>query len=357
METETQQKLKTILITGGAGFLGANLAARMLQYGGWRVIIYDTFLREGSRENVKWLKTIGNVEVVDGNIEHYNSIYNTIKKYEPNVITHLAGQVSMQSSLERPNYDFDVNAIGTLNVLEIVRLLQLQCRIIYSSSNKVYGKITKYGPPYLRENETRYFITEDDFDVTIDENETFAPSTPYGCSKGTADLYMREYANTYGLDTIIFRHSTIYGPHQWAVETQGWVNWFCGEALELKLCDKTNGEVKVSGTGKQVRDILHVKDAVEAYLSVINTDKSVFDEFGRVFNIGGGPEYNMSIIELLQLLKELTGVNISMNNGPERLNDQRVYISNVYRAQRAFGWEPKIGPYEGIKDTLLWLQS
>ena len=241
-----------LLITGGCGFLGSNLAAHALEQG-IELCIFDSLYREGSLSNLTWLKGKGKFKYVHGDIRNYNDVTKTIKGFQPTQIFHLAGQVAMTTSIADPRMDFEVNVMGTHNLLEAVRLYAPEVGVIYSSTNKVYGDLEQFK---YRETETRYECV--DAPQGFDETVQLSFHSPYGCSKGAADQYMLDYARIYGLKIAVFRHSSMYGGRQFATYDQGWVGWFCQKAVEAKRGGKN--PFTISGTGKQVRDVLHADD-------------------------------------------------------------------------------------------------
>ncbi len=267
-----------LLITGGCGFLGSNLAADALSRGDV-LMVFDNLSRAGSRENLSWLNQSGKFSFEHGDIRNQNDITRVIQLFRPDVIFHLAGQVAMTTSIANPRMDFEINVLGTHNLLEAVRLHAPEATVIYSSTNKVYGDLEQYS---YRETETRYECI--DKPTGLDETTPLEFHSPYGCSKGAADQYMLDYARIFGLNTVVFRHSSMYGGRQFATYDQGWVGWFCQKAVETK-----GGILRepftISGTGKQVRDVLHADDMRSLYLSAVQNIKGAK---GQAFNIGGG---------------------------------------------------------------------
>lgn len=333
------------LITGGCGFVGNNLAAEVLKRGE-ELVIFDNLYRFGSYQNLEWLKSQGKFKFIHADIRNANDVEKIIKDIKPNVIFHLAGQVAMTTSIENPRLDFEVNALGTFNLLDTVRKYSPKSIIIYSSTNKVYGSLewVKY-----KETETRYITP--DFPEGFPETIPLDFHSPYGCSKGIADQYMLDYARIYGLKTVVFRHSSIYGERQFATYDQGWVGWFCLKALEIK-----RGVLKdtftISGNGKQVRDILHASDVVKLYFQAV---KNVEKVKGQAFNIGGGIENSLSLLELFDILEKELDVKLCYDRLPWRPSDQKVFIANIDNVKNLIGWKPKIDKIKGIKTMLNWL--
>jgi CDP-paratose 2-epimerase len=279
------------LITGGFGFLGTNLSESLL-HNGHELIVIDNFSRLGSRRNADLLskQSVFHYEEID--IRDYEALADVIKRSKPDIIFHLAGQVAMTTSIQNPRMDFEVNAMGTLNVLEAVRLFSPETGIIYSSTNKVYGDLARYE---YQVNGTRYTMPQ--FARGIDEEVTLDFHSPYGCSKGSADQYILDYARIYNLKTIVFRHSSMYGGHQFSTTDQGWIGWFCEQALLQKMGHSKN--FTISGNGKQVRDILNSKDMIDLY---IQASQHITIMSGNAFNIGGGIDNSLSIIELVSFV-------------------------------------------------------
>ena len=249
------------LVTGGCGFVGSNITARLLEEGA-PVCVLDNLSRAGSVANLKWLTSLGLRGFARGDIRDAANLADQIARFKPDVVFHLAAQVAMTASVADPRTDFEVNALGTLNVLEAVREHAPEAAVVYSSTNKVYGDLV--GVP-LREAPSRY--TAPSRPLGLDESTPLDLRTPYGCSKGAADQYVLDYARVYGMRTIVLRHSTIYGGRQFATFDQGWVGWFCRKALESQGDAPGRTPFSISGDGKQVRDLLWIDDAVRCYLA------------------------------------------------------------------------------------------
>jgi len=336
-----------LLITGGCGFLGSNLAEDALLRGD-ELVIFDNLYRDGSRENLNWLQSQGNFRFEHGDIRNQNDITRVAQTFKPDVIFHLAGQVAMTTSIANPRMDFEVNVMGTHNLLEAVRLHVPDATIVYSSTNKVYGDLEQYT---YQETETRY--------ECIDKPNGFNEVTPlefhspYGCSKGAADQYMLDYARIFGLKTVVFRHSSMYGGRQFATYDQGWVGWFCQKAIEAK-----NGITKepfsISGTGKQVRDVLHADDMKCLYMAAVNNiDKAK----GQALNVGGGIENSLSLLELFALLEKISNVKLSYIKLPVRESDQRVFVADIAKAKRLLNWQPIVSAQEGVARMVEWVSQ
>lgn len=336
-----------LLITGGCGFLGSNLAADAIQRGD-QLTIFDNLYRSGSLENLKWLQTQGNFKFVHGDIRNQNDITRTIASTQPDAVFHLAGQVAMTTSIADPRMDFEVNALGTFNLLEAVRLHAKDATVIYSSTNKVYGDLEQY---QYRETATRYECIEKPAGFGEDAPLDF--HSPYGCSKGAADQYMLDYARIFGLKTVVFRHSSMYGGRQFATYDQGWVGWFCQKAVEAKE-GRLREPFTISGNGKQVRDVLHADDMIRLYFSAL--DKIEVAK-GQAFNIGGGIENSLSLLELFALLEEITGAKLTYMKLPPRESDQRVFVADLAKAKSQIQWEAQVSAREGVARMVDWVSS
>lgn len=336
-----------ILMTGGCGFLGSNLAAYALQQG-YDLSLFDNLSRHGSEQNLKWLEEQGSFSFLKGDIRNQSDISKLVKDFKPDAVFHLAGQVAMTTSIADPRLDFEINALGSLNMLEAVRLYAKEAVVVYSSTNKVYGDLEQYG--YI-ETETRFKCT--DKPNGFDELTPLEFHSPYGCSKGAADQYMLDYFRIFGLKTIVFRHSSMYGGRQFATLDQGWIGWFCQKVIEAKR-GLAKSPFTISGTGKQVRDVLHADDMVSLYFSAIN---NATEAFGEAFNIGGGIENSLSLLELFELLKHLTGVALKYEKIQPRQSDQRVFIADINKAKNILKWQPKVNKETGIKKMLDWIES
>ncbi len=332
------------LITGGAGFVGSNLAAHLLSRGE-RVTVFDSLARHGASENLAWLRSLGLGSFIHGDVRNAFDVEQTINSVQPEVIFHLAGQVAMTTSIESPRRDFEINVLGSINVLEAVRQHRNNAVIVYASSNKVYGNLDHLD---LVETATRYQPRSSQ--KGVGESVAIEFHTPYGCSKGAADQYMLDYARGFGLKTVVFRHSTIYGGRQFATYDQGWVGWFCRQAVETGK-DPGRAPFTVSGDGKQVRDLLHVSDAVSAYISAY---EQIDRARGQAFNIGGGMENSMSLLELLDFLEKRLGVKLNYTHLPWRQSDQKFFVADNSKAERLLQWSPKMAKEKGIEDTILW---
>jgi CDP-paratose 2-epimerase len=335
-----------LLITGGCGFLGSNLAADALARGD-ELVVFDNLYRNGSRENLAWLQSQGNIVFEHGDIRNQNDITRVIQAFKPDTVFHLAGQVAMTTSIANPRMDFEVNVLGTHNLLEAVRQHAEDAIVVYSSTNKVYGDLEQYT---YRETHTRYECIERP--EGFDENTQLDFHSPYGCSKGAADQYMLDYARIFGLKTVVFRHSSMYGGRQFATYDQGWVGWFCQKAVEAKNADKRE-PFTISGTGKQVRDVLHAEDMKRLYSAAVANIEAAR---GQAFNIGGGIANSLSLVELFSLLEEFSGVKLEYSRLPVRESDQRVFVADIAKAQKLLGWKPEVHAREGVMRMLQWVE-
>lgn len=322
------------LITGGVGFIGTNLANRLLR-DGHEVILFDNAHRPGVRQNLDWLRAQhgGRVHFVEGDIRNFDGLQETMQG--AGVVFHLAAQVAVTTSLVNPREDFSINALGTLNVLEVARQMDPMPIVLFTSTNKVYG-----GIEHVRviERATRYEF--ENLCHGIPESCPLDFHSPYGCSKGAADQYVRDYYRIYGLPTIVLRMSCIYGPRQFGNEDQGWVAHFALTSLR-------GGHLTIYGNGKQVRDLLYVDELVELMLrAVARIDRTA----GEVYNVGGGPANTTSVwVEFREVLVELLGKIPSVNYAQFRPGDQRVYIGDIRKVQQHLDWTPKVSVREGLR--------
>ena len=355
---------KHYLVTGGAGFIGTNYVARLLRRNE-RVTIYDNLSRVGCPRNIKWLNdTFGKDAYcsVVGDVRDSKLLVDIVGDVD--VIVHLAGQVAVTSSVKQPREDFECNAIGTFNVLEAARLSGRHPVVLYASTNKVYGGMEDI---QIVEAETRYQYA--DYPWGVPETYPLNFHSPYGCSKGAGDQYMRDYYRIYGLPTVVLRQSCIYGPRQFGIEDQGWVAW-------LVIASITNRSITIFGDGKQVRDVLYVDDLLNAYdAAIAQIDRSA----GQIYNIGGGPANTISIwrefgpiltsilsqeIPIAEIDQASSGQANSFqtnygkaNYGDWRPGDQRVYISDIRKAERELDWTPQVSVENGIRRLVSWIQE
>lgn len=335
---------RPVLITGGAGFIGTNLAHRLLS-AKRRVLLYDNLSRPGVEQNLSWLKsTHGNlVRHECGDVRDAHRLRKAVR--EASQVFHLAAQVAVTTSLDDPIEDFEINARGTLNLLEALRSLEQPPPLVFTSTNKVYGDLRQVR---LRMRGGRYEPADEAVQANgFDENCPLHFHSPYGCSKGAACQYVQDYARTFGLKSVVFRMSCIYGPHQFGTEDQGWVAHFLIQALQ-------DQPLNIYGDGRQVRDVLFVEDLVNAFLLA---QKHIERLSGQAFNIGGGPANTTSLLELMELITELQGRCPSARFANWRPADQQYYVSDTRRFSAATGWVPQIGVREGVTRLYQWLQE
>lgn len=333
-----------LLITGGCGFLGSNLAFDALAHGD-ELLVFDNLQRMGSTENLGWLRSQGSFQFVHGDIRNANDVSRLVQNFQPDAIFHLAGQVAMTTSIDNPRLDFEINAGGTFNLLEAVRQFAPKAIIAYSSTNKVYGDLENYA---YRESDTRFTCVE--YPEGFDETTQLSFHSPYGCSKGTADQYMQDYARIFGLKTVVFRHSSMYGGRQFATYDQGWIGWFCQQALNCKS-GQSKEPFTISGTGKQVRDVLHAQDMKTLYRAAVT---HIDAARGQAFNIGGGIGNSLSLLELFTLLERMVGVKLDYTRIPARSSDQRVFVADIKKARQLLNWQPTVNCETGIGKMIDW---
>jgi CDP-paratose 2-epimerase len=331
------------LITGGAGFIGTNLADHYLS-AGRRVTIFDNFARAGTRENVRWLRAQhgdARLRVVEADVRRDYPVLRALVD-EADTVLHLAAQVAVTTSVTDPREDFEINALGTFNVLEAVRASSSRPVVVYTSTNKVYGKLDDVGVVDAGGRYAYAYCPQG-----IPEMRPLDFYSPYGCSKGAGDQYVSDYARIYGLKTVVFRQSCIYGPHQFGIEDQGWVAWFAIQAMR-------HGPVVIYGDGKQVRDVLYIGDLINAFdLAVEHIDRTS----GQAYNIGGGPNNTLSLLELVSHLEGHFGRPVQHSFDDWRPGDQLVYVSDVAKARRDFDWSPRVGVGAGLDLLLAWLEE
>lgn len=333
------------LITGGCGFIGSNLASEVIKRKE-ELIVLDNLFRTGSEKNLEWLKTLGNFKFYNRDIRNYNDVENVVKKYKPDIIFHLAGQVAMTTSIEDPRLDFEVNALGTHNLLEAVRKYSNESIILYSSTNKVYGDFENL---IFKEEKTRYISEQ--YPNGFDEKMPLDFHSPYGCSKGAADQYLLDYYRIFGIKTVVFRHSSMFGGRQFSTYDQGWIGWFCKKAIEIK--NKEIESFTINGNGKQVRDVLYADDVVDLYFKTIdNIDKTK----GNVYNIGGGMENSLSLLELFEILENELNIKMKYEKLPWRESDQKIFVADTTKIKKDTNWSPRIDKLQGIRKMLEWVE-
>jgi CDP-paratose 2-epimerase len=338
-----QDNRRKVVITGGAGFIGANLAHHLIEEGD-AVTVFDNLSRRGADENLAWLRDHHpeDFRFVEGDICDARGINQAV--HGAQVVYHLAAQTAVTTSVTDPRSDFEINAAGTFNVLEAARLEGDDAIVLYASTNKVYGGMDDV---VVSEEPTRYVYR--DLKGGADETQPLDFHSPYGCSKGAADQYVRDYHRIYGVRTVVFRQSCIYGPRQMGVEDQGWVAWFVIAAVLGK-------PLTIYGDGKQVRDLLYIDDLVRAYqLAAEHIDVTA----GEIYNMGGGPENTISVWnEFAPILERALGRPAPAPAfGDWRPGDQKVFYCDTSKAERDFGWKPQVGVEEGIRRLAEWVQE
>jgi CDP-paratose 2-epimerase len=331
-----------IIITGGAGFIGCNAGSRFLRRGD-EVVVIDNLSRRGTRNNLQWLQAQGTLRFHEVDIARSEPLLEAFSQHKDvNLILHLAGQVAVTSSVADPRDDFEANALGTFNVLEAVRRHGIKAPLIYSSTNKVYGGMEELGI-VLRDG--RYDYAE--LPEGIDESRQLDFHSPYGCSKGAADQYVRDYARIHSLRTVVFRQSCIYGYRQFGLEDQGWVAWFI-------IAAQLGRPISIFGDGRQVRDVLFIEDLIDAYeRAARNIDRAG----GGVYNVGGGRANTISLLDLLGYLSTKMGRELKFEKRNWRPGDQRVFISNNSKAMRELGWTAKTSWQSGLDQLYDWVAS
>jgi CDP-paratose 2-epimerase len=328
------------IITGGAGFIGCHAAARFHTLGD-RVIVVDNLSRRGADANLAWLREQGVTDFVKADIRDKDAMRDIVAKHaDADVVLHLAAQVAVTTSVTDPRTDFDINALGTFNVLEAVRLAGGKAAVLYSSTNKVYGNLEHVE---VVERNGRYAYK--DRSQGVDESEPLDFHSPYGCSKGAGDQYVRDYARIYNLKTVVFRQSCIYGTRQFGIEDQGWIAWFC-------LATNRGQTFTIFGDGKQIRDTLWVGDLIDAYSAAVDRIDHVA---GEVFNIGGGPSNTLSLLELVAMLERHFGRKLNPPFADWRPGDQRVFVADIRKASRMLGWQPQVATADGVAKLLDWI--
>jgi CDP-paratose 2-epimerase len=335
------------LVTGGCGFVGSNVA-RAVQERGEELLVLDNLSRHGAENNLEWLRAGGQLVFRQMDTRDLGGVEDTMQAFRPDVVVHLAGQVAMTTSLANPRLDFETNVVGGHNVLECVRRFVPEAVLLYSSTNKVYGDLEQV---QCVEGPLRYSAPA--HPQGFDESLPLDFRSPYGCSKGSMDQYVLDYARMFGLRTVVFRHSSIFGGRQFSTYDQGWVGWFVKQAVELQR-EPTRDPFTISGNGKQVRDILFASDLVDMYFEAIREIDLVR---GEVFNIGGGMANSLSLLELFRLLNQWLGIELKYTELPWRQSDQKVFVADIRKAQRLLKWTPKVDKETGLGRMLEWTRQ
>jgi CDP-paratose 2-epimerase len=334
--------MSNILVTGGCGFIGANWVDRLLARGE-RVVAFDNLSRRGSEKNAQWLRAKygSKFELVRADIRDARAIADAAR--DADAIYHFAAQVAVTTSVTDPRTDFEINALGTFNVLEAARLSGRDPIFLFASTNKVYGGMDNV---VVVEKPTRYEYR--DLRGGVPESQPLDFHSPYGCSKGAADQYVRDYQRIYGLRTVVFRQSTIYGYRQFGVEDQGWMAWFMIAAVLGK-------PITIYGDGKQVRDMLFIDDVMNAYDAATAHINQVA---GQVYNIGGGPNNTISVwTEFGPILEKLQEEKISVTYDDWRPGDQKMFVSDISKAKRELGWAPQVNLELGVGRLYDWVNE
>lgn len=329
-----------VLVIGGAGFIGCNVADYYLKRK-HPVTIFDNFSRKGTTSNAEWIKGLygKEIKIVRGDIRiDFDKMRMLISKHD--IVFHMAAQVAVTTSVLSPREDFEINAMGTFNILEAIRLSKNKPFLMYASTNKVYGDLKDIT---IKEGRTNYFFKN--LKTGVSEDMTLDFHSPYGCSKGASDQYVRDYARIYGLKTIVFRQSCIYGWRQFGIEDQGWVAHFIISAI-------LNRPITIYGNGKQVRDILFIDDLIRAFDKAVTKIKITA---GQVYNIGGGYKNQISISDFIRLLEKKLKKRICVSSSGWRPGDQPIYISNISKFHKDCGWKPVVDIDEGIDKMIRWI--
>lgn len=334
-----------LLVTGGAGFIGSHTTRRFLDRG-WTVTAFDNLSRIGANLNLDWIRShpaSDRFKFIEGDVRNYEALVPHTARAD--AILHAAGQTAVTKSVANPRHDFEANALGTFNVLEAMRETERADHhplLIYTSTNKVYGEMESVGTQLAGDRYEYIGLPEG-----VAESQLVDFHSPYGCSKGTGDQYVRDYARIYGLRTVVFRQSCIYGVWQFGVEDQGWLAYFALAAtLDLPIT--------IFGDGMQVRDVLYIDDLVSAYEAAVERADSIS---GQIFNIGGGPTRAITLLDLIAMLESQRGSKMSISYDDWRPGDQRVYVSNVNRARELLGWEPTIDAETGVQRLFEWAKN
>jgi CDP-paratose 2-epimerase len=331
------------IVTGGAGFIGCHAASRFHR-AGHHVVVVDNLHRRGADANLAWLRSQGIEDFVKLDVRDAKGVHDLIAAHaDADAVLHLAGQVAVTTSVVDPRADFEINALGTLNVLEAVRLgANGGPAVLYSSTNKVYGHLDHVK---VVERDGRYAYEDHPFGVG--ETEPLDFHSPYGCSKGCGDQYVRDYSRIYDMKTVSFRQSCIFGTRQFGIEDQGWVAWFCLAA--------TRGQrFTIFGDGKQIRDTLWIDDLIDAYETALERIDVVK---GQVFNLGGGPSNTLSLLELVAILEKHFGRSMAPGFADWRPGDQPVFVADIRKAARMLDWSPKVSTADGVASLLAWIDS
>lgn len=330
-----------VLITGGAGFIGVNAARRYLEEG-WAVTIWDNLSRVGGKRNLEWLRELGPFDFTEIDLRHDQKVLEQFKLLRFEFVLHCAGQVAVTTSVANPRDDLENNLLGTFNLLEAVRQFCPEAFFVFASTNKVYGGMED---SEIVERNGRYEYA--DLPDGVAETQPLDFHSPYGCSKGAADQYVRDYARIYGLATTCFRQSCIYGYRQFGVEDQGWVAWFI-------IAHALRRPITIFGDGKQTRDVLFIDDLIDAYSLAWQHREKVA---GRIYNIGGGPRNQLSLRQLIALLEARGGRAVEYSFAAPRPGDQKVFVADIRKAAQDFDWHPAHFSEDGIRKLNEWVNA
>lgn len=331
---------KKILITGGAGFIGSNTAFYFSKKG-WKIYLIDNLSRKGSKNNLFNLRKNIKINFYKADVSNFEKISKIIKNIKPHLLIHCAGQVTVTKSIFNPRNDFNSNAFGSFNILESIRLFSKKSKFINISTNKVYGDVSN---KKISELNKRYrFLGKT---KSIDESYPLDLYSPYGCSKGIADQYARDYSRIYKLDTIVLRLSCIYGTMQYGIEDHGWIVW-------LTIKSYFGKKIKIFGNGKQVRDALYIDDLVKLFFKLSKSKKNT----NKIYNIGGGSKNSISLLELINILNKKMNKKNKFKKFRWRPGDQKIYISNILKIKKEHNWYPKISLSEGLDKIIAWINK
>jgi len=335
------RRVPRVLITGGAGFIGVNAARRFLQ-DGWDVFVWDNLSRPGAENNLQWLQDFGPVHFSRIDIRDEKTVTEFFQRERYDLVLHCAGQVAVSASVADPRYDLENNVLGTFNLLEAIRLFCPEALFIFASTNKVYGSLE--GAAVIERN-GRYEWA--DRPEGISEEQPLDFYSPYGCSKGAADQYVQDYSRIYGLTTVCFRQSCIYGYRQFGMEDQGWVAWFL-------IAHALRRPITIFGDGKQTRDLLFIDDLIDAYCRAWQKRDKVA---GQVYNICGGPQNQYSVMQLVHWLEAESGAPVEIGFAAPRQGDQKVFVADVRKAFADLGWRPACAAEHGIRKLQRWVNA
>jgi CDP-paratose 2-epimerase len=341
MKKIQKRRVPRVLVTGGAGFIGVN-AARRFQQDGWEVFVWDNLSRPGAEHNLQWLESFSPVHFSRIDVRDEQGVAEHFRRERYDLVLHCAGQVAVSASIANPRYDLENNVLGTFNLLEAARRFCPEALFIFASTNKVYGSLEGAA---VTERDGRYECA--DFPQGIPESQPLDFYSPYACSKGAADQYVRDYSRIYGLPTVCFRQSCIYGYRQFGMEDQGWVAWFL-------IAHALRRPITIFGDGKQTRDLLFIDDLIDAYCRAWQKRGVTA---GQVYNIGGGPQNQYSVKQLTDWLEAEGGAPVEIGFAPARQGDQKVFVADIRKAFADFGWRPSCSAEQGIRKLHRWVKA